>query len=311
MDEVITTSPLLPEFQSWVGLRPQSTTTIAREVFDVMKKPLSDIKELDRGYVYTLRMIDRPGYVMIGRTIEPIRDMIQQISAYIPYELEDIKNGDTYTVLYHTRIEALVHAELKSYWRYFKYSSKQKTRGTSYPYLRFLQKASDDYEENDSITQHGEWFEIDEKKACEAIERWSKWMSTMPYDDGKLRSLQRAHIDRYINDQRLMEARVIKDEDGREHWHWARYLDSLQWDLHRLRIHNFLFEERFVESRSRWDSLREHRQQNFAFVGIMCFIFPCVLSVTSYFLRPVLSDTLVFAITNSVGVGIVAILYAA
>lgn len=92
------------------------------------------------------------------------------------------------------------------------------------------------------MTQHGEWFEIDEEHAREVVGFWRRWMSTNPYDNGKLSSFQQAKVAHYANDQSLMEAMVIKYENGRERWNWNGYLNSRPWALRMLRIRKFLLE---------------------------------------------------------------------
>jgi hypothetical protein len=300
VDETMITRPRFPNFQPREGQRPQSTTAIAREVFDVMKKPLSETKHLDKGCVYRLRMIDRPGYVKIGRTTQNIKKRTKKISACLGDGLEIINyDVDSCMVQNHTRIEALVHTELQSYRRYFKCPCSQKARGKI-----------QDGEANDGMTQHGEWFEIDEEKACEVVRHWKDWMSTNPYNKGKLTYYEQAQIDRYANNQPLMETMVVKDENGREHWDWNRYLDSPYWYLRILWIHNFLLGEQIVKSRrSRWDSLKEHWLSNFVFVLVMSLMFRYLLFVASYFLPSDFSNTFVSFIMSCAFVSLAEILY--
>ncbi|KAL2036504.1 hypothetical protein N7G274_010770 [Stereocaulon virgatum] len=105
VDETIVTRPLIPNFQPWEGQRPKSTTVITREVFDVMKKPLSETKQLGEGHIYTLRVLSCPGFFKIGRTIQSISQRKEQISACLPCEMEVINDGDYCMVPNHARIE--------------------------------------------------------------------------------------------------------------------------------------------------------------------------------------------------------------
>ncbi|KAK3169755.1 hypothetical protein OEA41_009139 [Lepraria neglecta] len=250
--EIVSTPPEFPNFQPLEGPGPKSAKVIAHSIFNVMQKPLSDKKELDKGRIYTLRMLSHPGYVKIGRTENTILKRKKQIDACFPYGLEIINEDDHCKTPNHTRIEALVHAELQNYRRYFKCPCKRKHRGKLH-----------DCEGNDGMTQHGEWFEIDEDKACEVVSRWRKWMSLDPYSDGNLRPTEQARVDRYSEDPKLMNDMTVKDEKGKEHWNWDKYMDSPQWSLHSLWIYKTLFGPRFDKSNcSRWDSLWKHWKSN-------------------------------------------------
>ena len=296
--EIVSTPSSFPNFQPLEGQK--SAMFIAHSIFSIMQKPLSDKKELDKGRIYTLRMLSRPGYVKIGRTENAIMKRKKQIDACFPYGLEIINEDDHCKSPNHTRIEALVHAELQNYRRYFKCPCRRKAR-------RKLHEC----EGNDGMTQHGEWFEIDEDKACEVVNRWRKWMSMDPYSDGNLRPTEQARVDHYSEDKELMKNMTVKGKDGKECWDWDKYMDSPQWRLHSLSIYKTLFEPRFDKSnRSRWDSLGKHWKSNVIFY-FTCLLLPYVLFVVSYLLPPMFSSTLVFAITNNAIIGAGAILYAA
>lgn len=298
--EIESTPPPFPDFQPLEGQGEKSAKVIAHSIFNVMQKPLSDKKELDKGRIYTLRMLSRPGYVKIGRTKNTILKRKNQIDACFPYGLEIINEDDHCKRPNHTRIEALVHAELQNYRRYFKCPCKRKARGKLH-----------DCEGNDGMTQHGEWFQIDEDKACEVVSRWRKWMSMDPYSDGNLRPTEQARVDRYSEDPQLMKDLTVEGDDGKEHWDWNKYMDSPQWRLHSLWIYKTLFGPRFDKSNcSRWDSLAKHWKSNVIFY-FTCLLLPYVLFVVLYLLPPMFSSTLAFAVTNSAIIGAGAISYAA
>ena len=298
--EIVSTPPVFPNFQPLEGQGPKSAKFIAHSIFSVMQKPLSDKKEPDKGRIYTLRMLSHPGYVKIGRTENTILKRKKQIDACFPYGLEIINEDDHCKSPNHTRIEALVHAELQNHRRYFKCPCRRKARGKLH-----------ECEGNDGMTQHGEWFQIDEDKACEVVNRWRKWMSMDPYSDGNLRPTEQARVDHYSEDKELMKAMTVEDEDGEEYWDWDKYMDSPQWRLPSLWIYKTLFEPRFDKSnRSRWDSFGKHWKSNVIFC-FTCLLLPYVLFVVSYLLPPMFSSTLVFAVTNNAIIGAGAILYAA
>lgn len=162
--------------------KPERILETTYEVFRVMKRPLSDKKDLDEGYVYTLRMVERPGYLKIGRTTVDIEKRRKQINSCIKYQLEAANDADLCSVSNHTRVETLVHKELRNYRRAFPCGCKKKAKNRKC----------------DGLNMHGEWFFIDEAKAFEAIERWRKWMSTDPYCDGSLRNSEQLRIAFYL-----------------------------------------------------------------------------------------------------------------
>ena len=296
--KIVGTKPPFPDFKPLEGRKP--ARFIAHSIFDIMQKPLSDKKELDKGRIYTLRISSRPGYVKIGRTENTILKRKKQIDACFPYELEIINEDDHCKIPNHTRIEALVHAELQNDRRYFKCPCGRKARGKIHG-----------CEGNDGMTQHGEWFEIDVGKACKVVSRWRKWMSLDPYSDGNLRPTEQARVDHYTEDPELMKTMTVEDKNGEEHWDWDKYMDSPQWRLHSLWIYKTLFGPRFDKSNhSRWDSLGKYWKSNVIFY-FTCLLLPYVLFVVSFLLHPMFSSTLVFAVTNNAIIGAGAILYAA
>jgi len=270
-----------------------SITRVTHKVFETMQTVLSEKKKSDDGYIYTLRMAERPGFVKIGRTRNAIDNRKKQIKRCIIYNLETINDDDFCPVENHTRVEKLIGDELRNYRRSFPCACKQKRH---------------DGDASDGMTSHGEWFEIDEAKAIEVVTRWRKWMSTGPYRDGSLKQREKLRINIYHKDADRMNAMVTeKDND----WRWHVFMRDTPWQLRKLWLYEILFGERYERSTcSPWDSLWKHWKSNVLF-GLVFFLLSCFLSVLSDVLFLSFAFAPPPAVLNTLVLGSGAILYAA
>ena len=272
----------------------KSVAEVTHDVFDLMRKPLSQSKGLDDGRIYILRIVGRPGYVKIGRTTKPLSQRKGQIRACTGGEVEAPNDDDHEVLSNHTLVESLIHKELQNYRRYFSCDCKSKTKVC--------------HDVKDTLTKHGEWFEIAEEKAFEVIRRWRKWMSTAPYCNGVLRPEEQLRIDLYRKNAYRMNN--MKTADGKD-WHWDRFMNYSQLHLRILAYGAWLFGERLERStRSRYDSLCKHWQSN-----LLLYAPFIALSLINCFA----SDALILSVTfrlwlvifNAVILGSTAIFYAA
>lgn len=268
-------------------------TRVTHKVFDTMQTVLSGKKDSDDGHIYTLRLAERPGFVKIGRTKNPIDKRKSQISRCITYSLEVINDDDYCPVENHTRVERLIHEELRNYRQSFRCACKQ-----SKPHS----------DPSDGMTTHGEWFAIDEAKAVEVVTRWRKWMSTKPYRDGSLKLREKQRINVYRKDSNRMNAMVVGQDDD---WRWHIFMRHTPWQLRLLWLYANLFEERYERPTcSPWDSLWKHWKSNVLF-GLVFFLLSCFLFALSEFLLLSFEFAPSPALLNTLVLGSGAILYAA
>ncbi len=282
-------------------LEQRSVLAITHTVFNLMQKPLSDRRDLDKGHIYTLRLPDCPGYIKIGRTKNPIQKRIDQINACIPATLQAINDDDRCRVPNHTKVEALIHRELRNYRCYFPCNCKKKSN------LR-----NHDCEGFGGETKHGEWFKIDEVKAREVVGRWRTWMSSKPYCDGILRPTEKMRIEDYAENIDRMKGMITADDKD---WRWDKFMRFSRLRLCFIWLRSMLHEERHKGrrakfTRSRWDSLRTDWQANLLFYFTF-FVFSLMISVVSSLLPSTMGFVPVFPLINSVTLGSWAILYAA
>jgi hypothetical protein len=266
---------------------------VAHKVFQTMQTVLSGKKDSDHGKIYTLRLAERPGFVKIGRTKNTIDERKAQINRCIKYKLEVINDDDHCPVQNHTRVEKLIHDELRNYRQSFLCDCKHN-------------KAHGDA--NDGLTTHGEWFRIDELKAVEVVTRWRKWMEAKPYQDGSLIQKEKRRINLYDKNPDHMKAMVIgNDED----WSWDVFMEDTLWQSCKLWVYANFFVERYERPTcSSWDSLWKHWKSNVIF-GLGFFFISCFLSVLSDFFQLSFAFAPSAAVLHTLVLGSGAILYAA
>ncbi|KAL2036503.1 hypothetical protein N7G274_010769 [Stereocaulon virgatum] len=309
-------NPYFPNFQP-IKLNQRSIRVVTDHVFKEMKKPLADKKDLEKGHVYTLRLVGRPGFVKIGHTKNTIEHRTEQIQRCFTYELEPIADDDRCEIQYRSKVERLVHTELMKYRRTFPCNCPQKTRGRK-----------QGCDSSDSLTTHSEWFEIEEAKACEVVKRWRDWMRTDPYCNTNLRPTEEARIEHYAPNAELMAAMTVQVEkdknirEGGRHvanevledtdtWRWDEFMAFPRWKLHMLLLYKELFEARVSRSTcSRWDSLCKYWQSNVLLIATFSLI-PFMLFRISRLLPFASASGLVLVLANSVMLGVCAVLYAA
>lgn len=272
---------------------PLSAVRVAHKVFKTMRTPLCEKPDIDVGHIYILRIAERPEFVKIGRTKDAIDNRVDQIKSCLAktYTLEAFNDDDFCSVNSHTRVERLIHDELRNYRRSFSCSCKQKKHDDT----------------NDGLTTHGEWFELDKDKAVEVVERWRTWMRTKPYSDRALKHRELLRINIYHRDPGRMKAMTIEKDNE---WSWDIFMENPLWYLYRLQLYDVLFGERYKRSTcSPWDSLWKHWKSNVLFC-VVFFGLSCVLSVMS----SVLSSSAfapIHAVLSTLILGGGAILYAA
>jgi len=279
----------------------RSISEIIYAIFELMKKPLSDRKDLDKGHIYTLRIPERPGYIKIGRTKDTIRKRQSQINVCIKYALEAINDDDRCKVPNHTRVETLIHTELYNYREFFSCTCRRKSNSRQH-----------DCEGFGGSTKHGEWFKIDETKAAEVVGRWRTWMSSKPYCDGALRPTEKMRIEDYSENLDRMNSMITAN--GKD-WRWDKFMRFSRLRLCFIWLRIMLHEERHKGrpvklTRSRWDSLWTDWQVNLLFYFTF-FVFSLMISVVSNLLPSTVGFVPVFPLINSVTLGSWAILYAA
>lgn len=259
-----------------------SAVRVAHGVFATMKKVLSGKTEPDGGYIYIFCLAENPGFVKIGRTKDPIESgnehpidcRKKQIERCFTYNLEIISSDDDFSLVEnHTRVERLVHLELRNYRRRFPCPCRQ---------------VSHDGDAKDAWTNHGEWFEISSQKAAEVVTRWRNWMSTEPYLDGNLKPREKAKIDKYRKNPRQMKTMVYRNKEDQEDWRWDGFLEDIcMEDTHyqRCRLWLLWLLEYFCGPQkrsncSRKDSLFVHWKSNVLFV-LAFILVSCSLSILS------------------------------
>jgi hypothetical protein len=129
------------------------------------------MKSLDRtdredGYVYLYEVEENKGFVKIGYTGRSTETRHKEWDFDCnrePKVLYPIPSGSAMVVPNARRVEALCHAEL------------------DHRRIRIYCKGC--------LKQHIEWFEISPAEAIGVIQKWSKWMTTRPYQSIQLRSV--------------------------------------------------------------------------------------------------------------------------
>ena len=309
-------NPYYPDFQP-IKPNQRSIRAVTHDVFQEMRKPLADKKDLDEGHIYTLRLVGRPGFVKIGHTKNTIEHRTKEIQRCFTYEIEPIADDDRCEIQYRSKVEKLVHTELKKYHRTFQCDCPKKTKGRK--------RCCDS---GDSLTTHSEWFEIEEAKACEVVKRWREWMRTDPYCNRNLRPTEEARIAHYAKNADLMAAMIVQVEkdktirsEGRyvrhtvledtDTWRWDEFMAFPRWKLCLLLLHKVLFGARISRSTcSRWESLCKYWQSN-VLLFVTFFFVPFLLFRISGLLHFASASGPVLVLANSAILGVCAVLYAA
>ena len=264
-----------------------------------MKMPIKKDNP-DKGRIYILRIVDNPGLVKIGRTTKMIWKRKGQINRCINRKVEAINDDNHANVPDHQRVEKLIHAELWHYERTFHCLCKQNSKRKKYS-----------CEDHDGLTAHGEWFEIPEAKAIEVVGRWTRWISTDPYRNGKLKSSEVLRIDACAQNPDHMNSMIAGNGINKDNgfWRWDDFLGTSGLYLRYLWLHQLLYAKRFEKNSdcSRWDSFLKHWKSNVAF-GLWITGFSVVMSIFRYLLPSCIAVLAVVTIAVLASSGI---LYAA
>jgi hypothetical protein len=128
-------------------------------------KPL-DGRDQEDGYVYLYVVEGNKGFVKVGYTGRSTEIRHKELGFDCnrdPKVLYPIPSNSAMVVPHARRIEALCHAEL------------------DHRRIRIYCRGC--------LKQHIEWFEISPAEAIAVIQKWSKWMTTRPYQSIQLRSV--------------------------------------------------------------------------------------------------------------------------
>lgn len=272
-----------------------SAVGVAHEVFDTMRAALSEkIKSdplEDVGYIYIFSQVERPGFVKIGRTKNLItgpKGRKRQIQRCFKYHLKIISDAGYSSIENHSKVERLVHLELRNYRRRFPCPCR---------------RIRHDGNAQDGLTNHGEWFEISPKKAIEVVTRWKKWMGMEPYLGGVLVRREKVRIDLY----RKKKDMVHRNEKD---WRWDLFLEDTHLQRCRLWLQGNFLGAREKSTCSPCGSLWKHWKSNVIFI-LGFFLVSCLLSVTSEFVDFPSAFAPSSAILHTLILGTGAILYAA
>ena len=311
---------------------PKDVRQTVFKVFEEMRKDLKARSkcEDDAGCIYALSIPGHDGFIKIGRTERKIEQRIAEHMRHNGIKLDLLNPNDYCKVANHERVEQLIHLELQKYRRYFECTCKAKSNLHC--------------DGADGLVRHGEWFEIDKKKAMTVVRRWRNWMSRDPYCNRKLRQAEQLRINQYAKvrnlpaneeDEREKEERgysngmrtasasaeedptplnklIDEDRYGNQIWRWDIFMRFSRWQLAYLQARVFFFEERSkrVDISSRWDSFCTHWQSNVLFC-LMFFMLSIFMTFVADLFPSLFALAPVFALANSVVFGSIAVLYAA
>ena len=163
--------------------RTISLESIGHTIFKLVQQPAkakSNYGEPNKdGWIYILRIPEMPGYVKIGRTTQKVQQRRNQIAkCKKKIELELVDDYCYSNISNHERVENLIHEDLKKERCFFHCPCARSRLSGSGTNTR-------DSHGNDGMTQHGEWFMIDESEASRRVEKWREWMRQEPYDENK------------------------------------------------------------------------------------------------------------------------------
>ncbi|MCJ1451131.1 hypothetical protein MMC28_001466 [Mycoblastus sanguinarius] len=290
--------PFVPYFKE-----SKPTTLVTHATLRLMKQRITAKKDLSDGYIYILRIRGQPGFVKIGRTENPIEtrgtdNQIEirrkQINKCVPAELEAFNKADFCEVPNHGRVETLIHTELQNLRSCFRCACRQKATHEQ------------EWEGNDGLTVHGEWFRMDEARAVEVVARWRKWMNSDPYCGGQIRRNELLRINYYDRDPDRMEALTIGDS-----WRWQEFMNFPQWKLWYFCIRNELYAPRpEMHAGTRWDSLWIYWQPN-VLVYLTFYFFSLILFTLSEMFSSRFGLIPLLSFVNSAVLGTCAVMYSA
>ncbi len=230
----------------------------------MLENALTADKGTDDGWIYIFRSPDFPGFLKIGRTTNDIRVRKRQIESKCKvYELELVEEIECFRkVSYHHRVERLIHEDLGNERRKFTCKCKKPN------------KKHDSTFNDDSQTEHGEWFAIDETLAKEVVKKWKDYMRLKPYsEDGTLNEEMREKIDLW---QRAPEKFDSYRADGELDHRLSPLLQEFSPSTRcTFWIRRQLFKPR-SELPSRWKSMQQYWKENFIF-----FVFHCLASLAT------------------------------
>ncbi|KFY07174.1 hypothetical protein V492_07383 [Pseudogymnoascus sp. VKM F-4246] len=171
--------------------KTKSAGSLEFEQYEEMKSP-TDIKiavlnlilpknkkyspDKKRGSVYMFKLSSSEGHVKIGMSNQEYGLRVKQWVKKCKLPFEPISDPSGKEFLHYSAVEKLVHAELSNSRK--KYGCESCKRGVSSP-------------TKNAKMNHGEWFNVTEPVALEAIERWRGWfVRQQPYGkDGTLRGI--------------------------------------------------------------------------------------------------------------------------
>ena len=258
------------------------------KVFNLMRQPLKEQQPLKakvdpkEGYIYAFYIVDHPGYVKIGFAGNDSNERKEAIEKCLsPLKIEPVGLLDDFEVPSYQKVERLIQTELQPYRRRFK-CDKAKC----------------------SNAGHTEWFEIDEDKAKESIDRWKDWMRTTPYDSTRcLNSIEAHRID-------VHQKMIIKNKQSRfDEWSWAAFMQYSP--SVREKLSHLLDRKRpeKMTSRSLMTSFWDNWPSIFIFYTVIFAVSGLAFAVADYgFSSP--SSGVYHGLVDSVILGSIGVLYA-
>ncbi len=246
-------SPIANRFRTY--RKPWKIKTIISKVFWLMQQPLKEGNDFKDGYIYSYSIADHPGYMKIGFAGKEPNDRMNRIEKCLSTHELDYPDSTNFEVPNYKKLEKLIHAELQPYRRTLKCDKPRCSAG------------------------HNEWFEIDEAKAIEVIDRWKEWMNCNPYNSTrKLSATETLRIETFRKKNRLEQLIIRSDEaDQPGEWDWDAFF---QHSITKIDLLFYLMVRKrpeMVNPRSKGRSLQDNLKSNillwalFYFVSIVVF----------------------------------------
>ncbi|KFY36894.1 hypothetical protein V494_04948 [Pseudogymnoascus sp. VKM F-4513 (FW-928)] len=163
------------EFEQYEEMK--SPTNIKISILNlILPKNKKYSPDKKRGSVYMFKLNSSEGHVKIGMSNQEYGLRVKQWVKQCKLPFEPISDPSDKEFLHYSAVEKLVHAELSNSRK--KYGCEFCKRGVSSP-------------TKNAKMNHGEWFNVTEPVALEAIERWRGWfVRQQPYGkDGTLRGI--------------------------------------------------------------------------------------------------------------------------
>ena len=202
---------------------PKPMSSVAQKVWEVMMEKVNFGKKRaeDPGLIYILANPNYSEYLKIGRTTgSSYKRKKQWLKCKSELAIIDQYHETDIEVPFHTRVEALIKADLWNERYYFEC-------------VHCTPKDEKRRRADGGLTRHDEWFKIDKAHAVRRVETWKNWARSNPYDeDGLLRSMWKKRIDRWKRDKSSVKTLEREDKEGRRFECFLRGTRTLSWLKH-------------------------------------------------------------------------------